>query len=200
MQNKPYGMRSNQYAVFLRGVNVGGNVSISMETLKSLLIKNNYGNVTSYINSGNIVVTSPDPVGKVREHIGMLIKKEFGRPVEIFVKTFEDLKRILENDRFDPEKENENARKIAILLSAKIGSSQVAKLTEKDTFEVSFYHIGDTLYVYYPNGMGKSKFTTQFIEKKLQVKATARNWNTLLKMMNMMTHNGVNPGNYQLPA
>jgi uncharacterized protein (DUF1697 family) len=43
------------YVAFLRGINVGGNSKVDMTTLKKVFVSLGFQNISSYINSGNVI-------------------------------------------------------------------------------------------------------------------------------------------------
>jgi uncharacterized protein (DUF1697 family) len=72
------------------------------------------------------------------------------------------------------------------MLSGKMDKNKPSIFRDDKNVTENFYLNDDVLYIYYANGAGKSKFTTSYIEKKLGIIATARNWNTLEKMLELM--------------
>jgi len=76
-----------KYVIFLRGVNVGGNSSIKMSELKSVLEDHGFENVTTYINSGNIIVNSKDSPVKIKETFKNIIEKHFTLSIEMIIKS-----------------------------------------------------------------------------------------------------------------
>ncbi|TCO45846.1 DUF1697 domain-containing protein [Actinocrispum wychmicini] len=76
-----------KYVVLLRGVNVGGNSKVSMADLKAALKKDGFNEVQTYINSGNVILTSPLPTSKVNDAVGEVIEKTFGFKVDAITLT-----------------------------------------------------------------------------------------------------------------
>jgi len=179
-------MEEIKYAVFLRGVNVGGYAPVNMEILKGILSSNHFTDVQSYINSGNLILSSSDNKDHVRLKITELIITHFGQSVGMVVKTRTELNSILEYDPFDPKQETENKQKVVFFLSDNIDKTDLSTITKKFNIEEKFYHKADVIWIYFHNGSRKTKFTTVLIEKKLKITATARNWNTVLKVFSMM--------------
>jgi uncharacterized protein (DUF1697 family) len=176
----------NKYAIFLRGVNVGGHAAISMEKLKKILSENGFTNVRSYINSGNLVASSALEKGQASERISMLISEYFNMQVDIQLKTKAELEHIIENDRFDRDSENDPSRKVVIMLTSTVNEKDWPAIQKLQVFEEKCYFTDDLIFVYYPQGAGKSRFTTNSVERKLKVKATGRNWNTIIKMIQLL--------------
>src|SRR5512133_743161 len=176
----------NRFAVFLRGINVGGHAAISMEELKGLLSEHHYSKVSSYINSGNLIVNTESGKEEAHNNISALIRTRFGIEVEVFLQTFIDLRNILDHDRFDASIVKRESWKMVIMLSRKIEEAELKMVTGDKHFDEIFYSHTDVIYVYYPNGSGNSKFSTNLIENRLKLRATARNWNTISKMKSLL--------------
>ena len=90
-----------QYVVFLRGINVGGHKKVSMPVLRQLLMQNAYENVATLLNSGNILVTTQESdTAKVENHVALLIEKQFGFHVPVFILPSETFRSLVEQDPF----------------------------------------------------------------------------------------------------
>jgi uncharacterized protein (DUF1697 family) len=175
-----------KYVAFLRGINVGGNNIISMNDLKSALAKSKFKNIQTYINSGNIVLESNDDKEKVKELFEKTIVAYFKLKIDVTVKTQKELDEIILNNPFNSKKENENSKRIVVMLSDKVSQDQALQLKSDERIVENYYLKDDLLYIYYHDGAGRSKFTTSYIDRKLKVTSTARNWNTMLKMNEML--------------
>jgi uncharacterized protein (DUF1697 family) len=178
-------MESTKYVVFLRGVNVGGNGTIKMSELKASLEDHGIENVSTYINSGNIVLQSGGSAWKTEEIVKAIISKKFGLSIEMIIKTQAELEKILASDPYSAE-ESEGSKRLVAMLSAAPGDTAFLQLKEDPRITENYYGKEDLLYIYYSNGAGTSKFSNVYIEKKLKVIATSRNWNTLVKMLKLM--------------
>jgi uncharacterized protein (DUF1697 family) len=182
----------NTYVVFLRGVNVGGNMILKMDLLKKALLANHFEDVQTYINSGNILLRSKDDKQELKDKINQLIGTRFGLSVGMIIKNRSEMEEIVEKDPFDPVNEADNAKRAVVMLSEKVNDARVSAFVSEVKPEENYYLIGDLLFIYYHQGGGKSKFTNSYIEKKLKVLSTARNWNTILKMKEMICLSTIN--------
>lgn len=176
----------NDYAVFLRGINVGGHNAVNMQQLKQELTTIGFSNVKTHLNSGNLIVTTVLNAAQSASEIAGVIKTQFNSDVEVFIKTRQEMERILEKDPFKPDEAPEASKKIVFLLSDKISEADFSKVVESQKFEEKWHISNDVMYVYYPNGSGTSKFTINLVERKLKIKATGRNWNTISAMVKKM--------------
>jgi uncharacterized protein (DUF1697 family) len=174
-----------KYLIFLRAVNVGGNAIIKMSELKSVLEDNGFADVSTFINSGNIILKSNDLPEKTKEAIRNIIAKHFKLSIEMILKTQMELENILASDPYTFEEDDKSKRLVA-MMSEKIDDRISLILKDDKKVSEKYYIKDDLIYIYYANGVGKSKFSTSYIEKKLGVFSTARNWNTLEKMLQLI--------------
>ena len=170
----------------MRGINVGGHAIINMGLLKKALAENNYPGAITYINSGNVIVGAQEDKATLYRNIVGIVETHFGFKVGMIIKTHDELMSILNYDPFDRVKEAVNSFKVAVMLSRETSREEVLEMKEHYNLEENFYVNRDVLYIYYHQGAGRSKFNNSLIEKKLGVISTARNWNTMLKMADML--------------
>lgn len=108
-----------KYAVFLRGVNIGGKNIVRMKDLKSALAGKNFESINTYINSGNVVFRYNGDKKKVKEIITGVIESQFNLNIELFVKTEKEIEAIINKCPFNKD-EADNSKRAVILLSDKI--------------------------------------------------------------------------------
>lgn len=169
------------YIVFLRGINVSGKNIIKMADLKKLLSDNNFENVQTYIQSGNIVLNTLLKYDEVAKKIQQLIEKEFHLNIAVFVLTVDE---VMEALHLMPYPIDAPANKVFITFLNDTVNEEAYKTLKNidfgaDTFEIK----NNILYFYLPEGMSTSKLTNTFFEKKLKVTATGRNLNTIRKIL-----------------
>ena len=104
----------------------------------------------------------------------------------MIIKTADELIDIAEKSPFSTEKENDHARRAVVMLSERVEPVQIQIFKDEGKVNENYYLLDDLLFVYYHNGFAKTKFTTDYIERKLRVIATGRNWNTILKLRDMI--------------
>lgn len=173
----------NTYVALLRGINVSGQKLIKMAELRESLKKAGFQQVQTYIQSGNIVFQSDETDLSVLEAgIKTVILKDFGHEVPTMVKTVTHLEKAVEKAPFtDPDP----TRVHLILLNQEPEKERLDKLAEGE-YSPQKYHVdGDNIYLYTPKGLPKAKLTNNFFESKLKVTATARNWRTVHKLIEM---------------
>ncbi len=169
-----------KYIVLLRGVNVGGKNLLPMNELKELLEESGFKGVSTYIQSGNIVLmSSQNPEVKVKA----LIQSKFGFSAQVLA---------ISEKNFDlsinanPYAENEG-KTVHFYFCERIPAPDYSKLDAKISESERYTVIGKVLYLHAPDGIGRSKLVGS-IESCLGVSATGRNLNTINKLANMV-HN-----------
>ncbi|MDI5950920.1 DUF1697 domain-containing protein [Flavobacterium yafengii] len=174
------------HLALLRGINVSGHNMIKMEALKTTLEAIGFQNVLTYIQSGNVFVdTEEESPAKV----GFLIKQEifkvFGHEVPIVVIAKEDLEACFKNNPFLKEKDIDIKKLYVAFISTTLQSTSMndLKISQFKPDEASID--GSRIFIKYAVGAGKTRFDQKYIEKKLNVTATIRNWNTVTQLLKM---------------
>lgn len=169
------------YISMLRGINVGGHRKVKMDDLKILYENLQLKNVTTYIQSGNVVFQSNIQSCKaLADLISKQIYQQFQLDVPVIVKNIEEFNDVYENNPFVTQ--NRDAEKLYIIfLSENINESVVEEIN-KYAGDDSFIIYKSAIYLFYTNGYGKTKLTNTFFEKKLKIIATTRGWTTVSKL------------------
>ena len=170
-----------------RGINVGGNRIVPVKELKSLHEALGFRDVVTYIQSGNVVFFSDetDPA-QLASQIEESFAQKFGFRSQVTVRTAAGLEEAITNNPFQNSPEKESNRVLVVFLATRPQSSSLEDLKQSYNGPEEIYLIGQELFVYYPDGMGRSKLTLPLIEKKLKTVGTGRNWNTVLRLKEMM--------------
>jgi uncharacterized protein (DUF1697 family) len=174
------------HLALLRGINVSGHNMIKMEVLKSTLEAIGFQNVQTYIQSGNVFVdTDEESPAKVGFQIKQEIFKAFGHEVPIVVIGKADLEACLKNNPFLKEKEVDTKKLYVAFVSTTLRSDSIndLKISQFKPDEASID--GSRIFIKYAVGAGKTRFDQKYIEKKLSVTATIRNWNTVTQLLKM---------------
>ncbi len=170
----------NTYIVLLRGINVSGKNKLPMKELRELLVKLKYSNVSTYIQSGNIILQSELSKEEIILTIHKAIKKEFDYDIPVIIRTPEEWKLAIDNYPFSLE----NEKIVAFsFLSTKTSQTEIeVKGINEDRYKI----VNDLVYLYCPSGFGKTKLTNNTLEKKLNVSSTTRNLKTTLKLWDLV--------------
>lgn len=173
------------YVALLRGINVSGQKPVLMAQLRTAMVTLGFTNVRTYLQSGNIVLdtakTSPNLVaGAVKESI----KKNWGYDVPVIALEAREIKAVAKSNPF--VKRNEELAKLYVtFLAGRPSTSRIRDLAARIPQPEELLIKGTTAYFFLPNGYGKTKFNNNFIEAKLKVQATTRNWKTVLALAEM---------------
>jgi uncharacterized protein (DUF1697 family) len=171
------------FIALLRGINVGGQKKIQMAELRSILNKTSLQNVSTYIQTGNIFFQSTETNKLALEHlIHTEIKQHFGFEVNVLILTNKDVQRILNACPFPNDKKGKS---YFMILHDK-PTKELIKIASEKIYEGEDYKIvNDCIYYYCPKGIGQAKFNMNYFERKLNTFATARNYNTMLKLLSL---------------
>ncbi|HUB28738.1 MAG TPA: DUF1697 domain-containing protein [Terracidiphilus sp.] len=182
------------YVILLRAVNVGGTGNLPMADFRKLLTAAKCTNVKTYIQSGNAVVDARCSAASLVKTVGAALARHMGSPVPVLVRTREELERIIAANPFAAEAADDGARVHAVFLSAAPPAAKAKGLepivTNNPKRRDRYHLAGDTLYLHLPDGAAESKFTTLTVDRVLGVTATARNWNTVMKLLAMTEKSG----------
>ena len=171
----------NTYIALLRGINVSGQKKIMMTDLKKMFESLGFSNVKTYIQSGNVAFGSEEnSIHILEKTISEGIKSRFEFDVSVLVKTKNHLVEIFKKCPFT---ENKKVKSYFIILHKKPDKSLVNFVMEMNVPNEEFHIINSCVYIYYSHGAGKAKCGTNFFENKLKVSATARNYNTITKLI-----------------
>lgn len=167
------------YVAFLRGVNLGPNNKISMPALRAMADDLGYTDVATYINSGNLIISSPKKAAPLEREISNAIKKTFGRQIDVAVRTQAQLKKILAENPYPDG--NPSQVTVAFLMKpppADAKDKVAAVATDSEPFKFA----GQEVYVNYSQGIGKSKLAEKF-SAIIGVSSTVRNIRTVEKVL-----------------
>jgi len=175
------------YISMLRGINVGSQKKIRMKDLRDLYESLNFRNCQTYIQSGNVIFKFDDiSSSKLSIKIEKQIKKVFGFDVPVFIRTKDELAKIIEDNPFI-SKENSLTKEDLKLFHVTFLSDSPAQLPIKEIDLIKnesekFSIVSKEIYLFLPNGYARTKLSNGFFEKKLKVSATTRNWRTVNKL------------------
>jgi uncharacterized protein (DUF1697 family) len=163
------------FIALLRAVNVGGTGKIAMSELCQLCTDAGFQNVTTYIQSGNVVFSSGLTAGKVTRRLEAALREKMGKPVGVLLRTPSELEAILQRNPFKTAAPN---RLIVLFFDRTVRGNELANLEIPGREEVE--PSGREVFVHYPDGMGRSKLKIPHVET-----ATGRNLNTVRKLLEL---------------
>ena len=179
-----------KYIAILRGINVSGQKLIKMAELKNHLEELDLKNVSTYIQSGNILFESENrDQNKLATEIGNKIKEKYRWDVPVIVKNKEEMKAISLKNPF-LTKRKEDIDRLYVTFLAKEPAKDLADAFKNIDYKPDEFILnGEVLYGFCPRGYGNTKFSNTFIENKLKTTATTRNWKTVLKLTELSYDN-----------
>jgi uncharacterized protein (DUF1697 family) len=174
------------YIALLRGINVGGHKMVKMDRLREALVELGLEDVKTYVQSGNVVFKAPgqNPANLAKK-IEEKVAREFGFAVPVVVKTAKEIGEVIRNNSLVKEKGIDPSKLHVTFLSCAPERNALKMLDAMAVTPDQFRCSGETIYLYCPNGYGKTKLANNFLEKMLGVSATTRNWKTVNQLYQM---------------
>jgi uncharacterized protein (DUF1697 family) len=174
---------TTSYIALLRGINVGGKNKVPMQRLRELITAMGGTGVRTHLQSGNAVFThrEEDPQ-RLTTELERTIADELGLAISCLVRTAADLRRVIEANPFSMEGVD-GSRFLVVFLS---GPPPLGKLATLDpvVYSPDEFRPGEReIYAHLPDGIRDSKLATHFTDRWLGMTASARNWNTVTKLV-----------------
>lgn len=167
------------YISVLRGINVSGKNILKMDALREMYEKLGFSSVSTYVQSGNVVFKSSETDPQIlATQISTQIKTTVGLDVPVLVLSVENLTKTIQENPFLNDTEKDPAFFHVTFLAEKPTEFNSQNFTEKKSPTEAFHYVDTRFYIYCPLGYGQTKLTNNFIEAKLKVTATTRNWKT----------------------
>ncbi|MFJ1840510.1 MULTISPECIES: DUF1697 domain-containing protein [unclassified Streptomyces] len=180
------------YAALLRGINVSGHKKVPMAELRTLLTELGHGGVRTHLQSGNAVFSSAsDDENALAAELEQAIEERFGFPVPCLVRDGAYLAAVAAACPF-PAAELEGRQLHVTYYGQPVDAERFARI-DPAAYLPEAFRLGDrALYLYAPDGLGRSKLAGALSRPTLTkgVTATSRNWNTVAKLVEMTAHDG----------
>lgn len=155
-----------------------------MSELVSCLENENLNNVTTYIQSGNIIFQTPNKnISDLEYTISRIINQHFNIDVPNFVISLDNLKSVIDNNPFLDNTSLDPQFFYVSFLSQSVSNADTTQFENKKNENEQFYFRDNVFYLYCPDGYGKTKLTNNFIESKLKITSTTRNWKTVNELL-----------------
>ena len=157
-----------------------------MDALRKLYVKLGFQNVTTYVQSGNVIFTDNDiDFKKLEQEISRQIEKDFGFDVPVIVLTIDKLKQITENNPFLNDPDKDKSFLYVTFLSSKPDLYDYKQIEDKIQNGEEIFFSDQAVYMYCPKEYGRTKLNNNFLEAKLKVRATTRNWRTTNELLKL---------------
>lgn len=172
-----------KYIVLLRGVTPTGKNRVPMAELRQLLTDNGFLNVQTWIQSGNVILKSELPMEETAVKVNKIIKENIGADLKIIVKTPAQVETVLDGNPFG---EGHDISHIFFTLFNKLPDENlIITLQAQDFGNDKFVFTPNAIYLFIPGSAAETKLNNNFIERKLKIDATTRNFNTLSKLIDL---------------
>jgi len=176
----------SMYIALLRGINLSGHKIVKMDRLRKAFEELGFGDVKTYIQSGNVVFDAPvrDP-RRLAKKIEEKIISQFGFPVPVQVKTAEEVGEVIRNNRLVREKDIDVSKLHVTFLASAPEKGVLAALVAVDAAPDRFHCSGGAVYLHCPDGYHATKLGNNVLEKMLKTGTTTRNWKTVNQLYQM---------------
>lgn len=175
-----------QFVAIIRGINVGGHHKVHMQTLREALEAHKLRDVRTYIQSGNVVFRSlARKTDSLEATFGKVLRTHFGIHVPVIVREEKEWARTVRRNPFLDRTEDHKKLHVTFLRSRP--AIQAARALSHMSFPHDEVIVdGKDAYLFCRNGYAQTDLTNAFLEKKLMVKGTTRNWRTVLTLADML--------------
>ena len=178
---------SELYVALLRGINVGGHRNIAMADLRDLCEKLGFENPRTLLASGNLVFGRDNiPTDQLERGLEMEAARQLNLYTDFLVRSANDWQRVVESNPFFREAEQDPGHLLVMFLKRAPDASAMKALESAVRGREVIGFAGTEAYITYPDGIGRSKLTNSLIESKLGMRGTGRNWNTVLKLAELL--------------
>jgi uncharacterized protein (DUF1697 family) len=168
----------------LRGINVGAHKRIAMADLRELLSALGYDDAHTLLQSGNVVLTANARPEQLAQALERAIAGKLGVDTPVVVRTRAQLAAIAAHNPLAEVATEPKLYQVSFL-SAKPNTSAMRELAALDLAPERFVHHGREIYAWHPNGIQRSPLAKLLTDKRLGVTVTARNWNTVGKLLEL---------------
>ena len=173
-----------RHIVLLRGINLGSRNRVAMPKLRSALEKAGFEDVGTYVQSGNVVLSSRDSAAKVARKCERVIEDEFGLEIPVVVRTRAELAKVVERNPLAKIAKDPKRYQVSFL-EKKPSAALIRTLEEAAAPTEQMVAEGREIYAWHPEGVARSKLWAALAGKGLGITATARNWTTVTKLLEL---------------
>ncbi|HEY3863712.1 MAG TPA: DUF1697 domain-containing protein [Verrucomicrobiae bacterium] len=177
--------KKRAFIALLRGINVSGRNMIPMIELRALCAKLKWGDVQTYIQSGNVIFTADSSAAMLETELERGIEKRFGFPIPVIVRAAVDWPVYMEGNPFPEVTEAEGNRLYLVLSKAPPKPDAAKALQERAAHGEHVRQVGGAVWIRFCASAADSKLSPALLDRLTGSTATARNWRTVLKLHQM---------------
>jgi uncharacterized protein (DUF1697 family) len=174
-----------RYVALLRGVNIGPRNRVAMPALREALAEAGFGDVQTYLQSGNVVLASRAKPEAVRSNVERVIEERFGLDIPVVVRTKAELSAVVKRNPLKQVATNPKAYQVTFL-ERKLPAKTVRELEDAAAPEEQVVVAGREVYAWHPQTIARSKLWAKLAGKTLGVTATSRNWTTVEALLELL--------------
>jgi uncharacterized protein (DUF1697 family) len=168
----------------LRGVNLGPHNRIKMDALREVYASLKFQDARTYVQSGNVIFRAREKnLPSLKKKIQCAIEKKFGFRPDVLLRTTEEMRNAIARTPFADRSEIEPGKLLVTFLAAEPNADARGRLRTLKTEGEELHLKGRELYIYFPNGAGRTKLPWSSVASLLKTTGTARNWNSVLAML-----------------
>jgi uncharacterized protein (DUF1697 family) len=168
----------------LRGVNVGGNRKIKMETLRALYESLGLDQPQTFIQSGNVVFrTKVRALAPLAKRIENAIEQTFGFHSHVLCRTSTEMRGVIARNPFAARPDVDPSKLLVVFLSSSLDQEAHARLLQIKADPEELRPIGSELYIHFAAGLARPNLSMAQVEKAHKIPWTGRNWNTVTKLL-----------------
>lgn len=175
-----------QQIVLLRGINIGSRNRVAMPVLRDALAQAGFDDVRTYVQSGNVVLASGEKADAVARKVQRVIAKEFGLDIAVVTRTRAQLARVVERNPLKNVAKDPKRYQVSFL-DAKLPRDVVRLVEEAAGPGEQVVIYGREIYAWHPKTIARSKLWALLAGQSLGITATARNWTTVTKLLDLAT-------------
>ena len=170
--------------VMLRGINLGARNRVSMAALRELLTSGGFEDVATYLQSGNVVLSSDLGEEQLADRCRRMIAEELGLDIAVVTRTRDELAEVVSRNPLAVVADNPKRHQV-MFLSAELSRDTIQTLATLAAPSERLVAFGRELYAWHPEGIARSKLWNRLAGQNLGVTATARNWTTVTSLLAM---------------
>jgi len=169
----------------LRGINLASKRRIGMTDLRRVLEEAGYEDVRTHLQSGNVLLSSPLSARKLETQLERQLADALGFDIPVLVRTRAELAKVVAHDPLGAVASNPS-RYVVGFLSKRLPAKVARELESADVAPEQVIVHGRELYSWHPDGLQQSQLSTLLDDRRLGVVSTARNWNTVVKLLELL--------------
>jgi uncharacterized protein (DUF1697 family) len=173
-----------RHVVLLRGINLGSRNRIAMPELRALLTDAGFEDVQTYLQSGNVVLTSTLTPPRVASEVERQIETQLGLDVGVIVRSRAELAAVVRRNPLAAVASDPKRYQVTFLRT-KLAAAAIRRLESIAHPEERVLSVGREVYAWHPRGVARSKLWSRLASRELGVGATSRNWTTVTKLLEL---------------